>query len=164
MFNRKGYLMSVTRLSAAVLVTLALGTGIASAQDAAIKGAITARQSVMRLYAFNIGQLGAMAQGKMAYDADTASAAASNLAKLSTLNGRAMWLPGSDNGSVEGTRALPAIWAEGSDIGAKAAALREAAAAMEAAAGGGLEGLQGAMGALGGACGACHKAYRAPDQ
>ena len=42
-------------------------------------------------------------------------------------------------------------------------ALSEAAAAMETAAGQGLESLQGAMGPLGGACGACHEDYRMRD-
>lgn len=154
--------MKFTTLLSTVAVAATLFATTASAQDAAVKGAITARQSLMKLYAFNLGTLGAMAQGKMDYDAEAASAAASNLAKLTTLNGRALWVPGSDNMSAEGTRALPAIWESGSDIGAKAATMREAAAAMDAAAGGGLDSLKGAMGALGGACGDCHKAYRAP--
>jgi cytochrome c556 len=154
--------MKLKTLLSTVAVAATLFATTAAAQDAAVKGAITARQSLMKLYAFNLGTLGAMAQVKMDYDADAAGAAASNLAKLTTLNGRALWVPGSDNMSADGTRALPAIWESGSDIGAKAAALREAAAAMEAAAGGGLDSLKGAMGALGGACGDCHKAYRAP--
>ena len=36
-------------------------------------------------------------------------------------------------------------------------------AAMQAAAGGGLESLQGAIGPLGGSCGGCHDGYRQPN-
>jgi cytochrome c556 len=153
--------MKLSAFLSTLAVAATMMSGSAVAQDAAVNGAIKARQSLMQLYAFNLGQLGAMAQGKMDYDADVAGAAASNLAKLTTLNGRALWVPGSDNMTAENTRALPAIWESGSDIGAKAAAMAAAAAAMEASAGT-LAGLQGAMGALGGACGDCHKSYRAP--
>lgn len=148
-------LLAGLALAAATTTTLA-----ESHVDPAIAGAIKARQAHMQLYAFNLGTLGGMAQGKIDYDADAASAAASNLAALAHLNGRAYWVPGSDNASVDGTKALPAIWADGSDIGAKAAALVEAADAMNAAAGQGLEALQAAMGPLGGACGGCHQSYR----
>ncbi|MDP7151044.1 MAG: cytochrome c [Paracoccaceae bacterium] len=124
--------------------------------------AVNARISLMKLYAFNLGTLGAMAKGDMAYDADAASAAASNLAKLTSLNASAMWPMGTDNASDPGSRALPAIWQNFPDVGAKAAALSEAAAAMQSAAGQDLDALRAAMGPLGGACAACHKNYRAP--
>lgn len=152
----------VTRIAGLALAGLMIVGGPVAAQDAIAK-AIEARQSQMHLYAFNIGQLGAMAKGAIAYDAEQASAAAGNLALLTTLNAGAMWLPGSDAMSADKTRALPAIWDNMADVGAKANALAEAAAAMNDAAGNGLPALQAAMGPLGGACGACHKAYRAPE-
>ncbi len=71
-------------------------------------------------------------------------------------------VPGSDSDSVEGSRALPAIWADGSDIGAKAGALTDAAWAVQAAAATDLDALKAAMGPLGKACGACHETYRLP--
>ena len=77
-------------------------------------------------------------------------------------NQMAMWPGGSDNANDPNTRALPAIWENFPDVGAKAGALVEAATAMEAAAGEGLDALRGAMGPLGGACAACHESYRAP--
>lgn len=131
--------------------------------DKAIAGAIGARQSQMKLYAFNLGLLGDMAKGAVAYDADAAGKAAANLAALTRLDQSRMWPQGSDDMSVDGTRALPALWENLPDVMAKGAATAEAAAGMEAAAGAGLEQLQAALGPLGGACGACHKAYRAPD-
>lgn len=131
------------------------------AQDA-LDGAIKARQSQMQLYAFNLGQLGAMAKGSVDYDADAAKAAAGNLVKLTSLAAGPMWLPGSDNSAKTNSRALPELWQNFPDVGAKAKAAADAAVALEMAAGTSLEALQGAMGAMGGACGACHKAYRAP--
>jgi cytochrome c556 len=123
-------------------------------------GAITARKSHMQLYGHNVGVLGGMAQGKMDYDADAASAAANNLVALVNMSQGTYWPQGSDSASVEGTRALPAIWEDFPGVMAQIGGLQKAAAGMQDAAGGGLESLQAAMGPLGGACGACHKAYR----
>lgn len=153
----------------AALAGLALAGAVAGAaigeshMDPAVAAAVKARQSQMRLYAFNIGLLGGMAKGAIAYEADAASKAASNLAALSKLDQSRLWPEGSDNFELgDATAALPAIWDKSSDVMAKGMALAEAAAAMEEAAGGGLDALKAGMGALGGACGACHKAYRQP--
>ncbi|MEJ1991640.1 MAG: cytochrome c [Maritimibacter sp.] len=152
------------------LRTLALGIAgsalIASsalAHDDVAAPAIKARHSLMSLYAYNLGSLGAMAQGKMPYDAEMAQAAADNLALLSKLNAASMWPAGSDADHAEGSNALPALWENFPDVGAKAKALSDATDAMAAAAGTDLASLQAAMGPLGGACAACHKAYRAPN-
>lgn len=140
---------------------LAVADGHAEKQQ--LEAAVKARKAQMQLYSFNLGTLGAMAKTEIAYDADVAAAAAGNLAALATINQSGYWLPGTDNVSMSGaTRALPAIWAEGSTIGAKAGAFAAAVTAMDAAAGKDLASLQAAMGALGGACGDCHKAYRGP--
>lgn len=152
--------------SALVLATLGV-TGIAQAESHAsaedLTKAVKARQATMQLYAFNLGILGNMAKGSMDYNADAASAAAGNLVKLSSQNQMAYWPKGSEQGSVEGSRALPAIWEDMEGIGKAAGDLTQAAMAMEAAAGTDLASLQGAMGGLGGACGACHKSYRASN-
>ena len=124
--------------------------------------AIGARQAHMSLYSHNLGLLGGMAQGKIDYDSGAASAAASNLAALASMNQSRYWLPNTDNGNEEGTRALPALWSDMAGVGKIAGEFGAAVTAMEAAAGVDLASLQGAMGPLGGACGACHKAFRAP--
>ncbi|RFP89140.1 cytochrome c [Rhodobacteraceae bacterium 63075] len=154
-------------LSAGLVFAAALGT-VASGDDhvdPAVMKAVKARQAQMQLYAFNLGQLGAMAKGEVDYDAGAASAAAGNLAKLTSLNGRAVWLPGSDDATLgeDVTAALPAIWEEGSEIGDKAKALSMAAAEMESAAGDGLDALRGAIGDVGKSCGGCHEDYRRSD-
>ena len=79
--------------------------------------AVTARQSTMKLYAFNLGTLGAMARGTIDYNAEAAEAAAGNLVKLSSMNQMAMWPAGSDMGSLEGTKALPALWEDMAGVG-----------------------------------------------
>ena len=146
-------------LAAAVIGTSAIGDGHA---DKAIAAAVKARQAQMTLYAFNLGALGAMAKGEAEYDAAVAAGAAANLAALAQSDQSRMWPPGSDNETLgkDATGALPAIWQAGSTAGEKGMALAQAAVAMEAAAGNGLEALQGAIGAVGKSCGSCHESYR----
>ncbi|MDQ2088773.1 c-type cytochrome [Marimonas arenosa] len=155
---------TVTALAALFLAGTVTSPAIAeSHMDPAVEAAIKARKAQMQLYAFNIGLLGGMAKDAIPYDADAASKAAANLAALSKLDQSRLWPQGSDNSALgEATAALPAIWAEGSDIMAKGMAFVEASAAMEQAAGGGLDSLKAAIGPLGASCGGCHKAYRQP--
>lgn len=145
---------------------LAIAAGAATGQDAqqkALNDATKARQAQMQLYAFNLGLLGAMAKGEVAYDSAAASAAATNLASLARLDQSRLWPQGSDDMGVDGSRALPALWENMPDVMSKASDLATAATAMETAAGTDLASLQAGMGAVGGACGACHKAYRVPS-
>ncbi len=148
---------------AAGLAVAASTVFAASHIDPAIAGAIKARQGLMQMQQLNAGILFGMAQDKVAYDAAAASTAASNLMILTTIDQSALWPQGSDADSLEGTRALPAIWTDYPDIVSKAEALNEAAVAMNAAAGTDLESLKAAIGPIGEACTACHKAYRQPQ-
>ena len=150
-------------LSVAAIASFGAAAHAESHIDPAIAGAIKARQAHMQILAFNMGQLGAMAQEKMPYDAATAQVAADNIVAMTAVKQNAYWPVGSDSESVEGSRALPALWSDMDGVMAKAAAFGEAAAAMQAAAGTDLASLQGAMGALGGGCGGCHEAYRMPN-
>ena len=123
---------AILATTAAAIVLTATSFAPVQANEAAIK----ARQSLMQLYAFNLGQLGAMA----------------------------MWPEGTDNEPMAGkTAALPAIWTTFPAIAEKSQALTDAATTMAGAAGTDLASLQGAMGAVGGSCGGCHKTYRASD-
>lgn len=145
---------------AASVACLAL-PGAAAAQDADPN--VTARIGLMNLYAYNLGVLGGMAQGRMAYDAAAATSAATSLYHLARAGSARMWPAGTDTMSIDGTRALPAIWENMPDFGARAAALRDATESMMAAAGTDLASLQAALGPVGAACGACHQAYRDPQ-
>jgi cytochrome c556 len=153
-----------------MMIALATGAALVAGATAAISGeaeerAVKARQALMQVYAFNLGQLGAMVKGEMEYNADLAKASADNLVKASTMNGMAMWPKGSsmdDEGMAGKTWAKADIWADGSDVGEKAKALREAAAQMAEVAGNGLDAVKGAMGGVGGGCKGCHEKFRAP--
>ena len=152
------------------MIALATGAALVAGATAAISGeaeerAVKARQALMQVYAFNLGQLGAMVKGEMEYNADLAKASADNLVKASTMNGMAMWPKGSsmdDEGMAGKTWAKADIWADGSGVGEKAKALREAAAQMAEVAGNGLDAVKGAMGGVGGGCKGCHEKFRAP--
>ena len=72
--------------------------------------AVKARQSHMQLYQHNVAILFGMVKGSIEYDADAASAAANNLATLSSsINQRSYWTPGTSNAELgDETNALPA--------------------------------------------------------
>jgi cytochrome c556 len=124
---------------------------------------VNARQSYMGLLAYNLGVIGGMAQNRMPYDADMAATAAANLHALAMVDTSRMWAEGTDNFSMEDTRALPAIWDNSDDFSARFTAMQSATEAMMAVAGTDLASLQGAMGGLGGACGGCHQNFRQPQ-
>jgi len=131
--------------------------------DGHIAKAVEARQGFMKVVAFNLGPLGAMAKGEMEYDAEAAAAFAKNLEVLSAMNTGAMWPAGSDNAALgeDKTRALPAAWEADSKVGEKHQAWTEASASLAAVAGDGLDALKGAVGDVGKSCGGCHDDYRA---
>jgi cytochrome c556 len=147
----------------AIVAALVAGAAIAQQNQTPEEAAVAARESHMRLYAFHLGPLGGMAQEAIPYDAEMAQRAADALVALASFDQDLYWIPGTAQGEVEGSEALPAIWENYEDFEAHRVALEEAAVAMQAAAGTDLAGLQGAMGGLGGACGACHESYRAED-
>jgi cytochrome c556 len=152
-------MISITKAFVLGLSGLAFAT-LAHAQSADHSGAIKARKAHMTLYGTNLGVLGAMAQGKMPYDADAATAAAESLVALAGIDERFYWPEGSASGMAEGTRAMEAIWTDPEGFSAAQEALLVAATAMAATAGTGVEGIQAGMQAMGGACGACHQNYR----
>lgn len=147
-------------LSAAIVGSVALAATAGSDEP---NPAVEARQGHMRLQGLNIGVLAQMARGNTEYDAATAQAAADNLMAISMLDQRFYWPPGTDNESIEGTRALPAIWQEGSQAMAIGADLVAATQGLSAAAGQGLDAMRAALGPVGSACTACHDDYRQPQ-
>ncbi|MDD7971254.1 c-type cytochrome [Roseinatronobacter alkalisoli] len=122
---------------------------------------IQQRQGQFNLFVHNFALLGGMAQGRVDYDAELAQTAADNLFHVTRHNQSRLWPEGTDAESVEGTRALPAIWENLDDFMVKFAGLQDAAEGAQAVAGDGLDALRPAVGALGAACQACHQTYRA---
>lgn len=149
--------------SVSLVAAVVAGVALAQATPEEIAAAVEARQAHMKAYGAALGVLGKMAQGEVAYDAAAATEAATQLVTLSATDISAWFPVGSEAGNFPESEALPAIWENPEDVGAKAAALTAAAEALQAAAGTDLAALQGAIGPVGAACGACHELYRQPS-
>jgi cytochrome c556 len=152
--------MNVTRkLTAAALCLGVLAPAApVAAQDA--EAAIKARQGQMRILSLNLGVLGGMAKGEIEYSEEMAQYAADNLVTAASINQSFHWPEGSDTMSVDGTRALPAIWENVPDVMSNMDDLRSAAAEMQTAAAEGPEAIGAALQKVGGTCKACHDDYR----
>ncbi len=145
-----------------LILSAALAGGVAlSATAQESNPAVDARQGQFQIMALNIGVLGNMARGNTEYDAEAAQAAANNLLTMSQIDQRFHWVPGTDNESIEGTRALPAIWEEGSRVIEIWGEFGTGAEGLAAVAGDGLDAMRAALGPVGAACGSCHDDYRA---
>lgn len=138
----------------------ALAVALATPALAQDNPAVGARQGQFKLYGHNLAVLGGMAQGKIDYDAALAQTAADNLFHITRHDQSRLWPEGTDSSTIVDTRAKAEIWENLDDFTAKFGALQEASAALQAAAGGGLDGLRPAVGAVGQTCGACHEKYR----
>ena len=154
------------RFAIATTIALCATTFITvAADDFPFKKQIQARQSFMKVYAFNLGLLGAMAKGEADYDAKLAAAAANNLLAAAKMDNSAMWPAGSDadaEGLKDKTRAKPENWTTWPKASEKHQALTDALTAMAAEAGNGLEAVQANMGAVGDGCKGCHESFRVP--
>lgn len=157
--------MKFFRLLTAAALISAMAAPVAFAGGHGGNPAVKARQSHMQLYQHNLGILGGMARGNVEYNAETAQAAADNLALLTQVNQRSYWVPGTSTADLgEETRLLPALFEDGGfaraiEIGG---AMAEAATALAAVAGDGQEALGSALGGVGRQCGACHEAFQQP--
>lgn len=153
------------KLAKAMLCAAALGLIGTSVNAGEFDRQIKVRKAHMSMVGFQMGVLGAMAKGKMAYDAKAAQAAADNMAALSKMNNMALWPKGSDSSANPGmTRAKIEAWQDFPKMRKAYGAWSAASDKMAAAAGGGLDSLKGAMRTLGKSCGGCHKPFRAPKK
>ncbi|MGY9047543.1 MAG: c-type cytochrome [Rhodobacterales bacterium] len=146
-----------------LLAGLAVFGGSAALAQADFSGQIKARQGQFQILAINLGILGGMAKGETPYDAELAQHAADSLVAVSHIYEPPLWPEGSDNMSLDGTRALPSIWDERDDFLSKWAALGTAVSGMQEVAATGQEAIGPALGKVGGACKACHDKHRAPS-
>jgi cytochrome c556 len=143
------------------LVTLALAAVCgafsvsAGAQFAKPEDAIKYRQSAMFIQSQHVGRLGAMATGRVPYDAAAAVANAEVVAQISRLPWPAFG-PG-----TEGGKAKPEIWKEQAkfkDLSDRLMA--ETDKLLVAAKAGNVDSLKTAMASLGETCKACHDSFR----
>ena len=126
--------------------------------------AVEMRHGLMLQMATDLGKVGAMAKGEVAYDAAIANRSAANIAAVASVLSMDQFPEGSAYEAAADSYALPAVWATPDDFLTKIADLNTVAAAFQVAAATDVDSLKAGMGALGGACSACHKAYRQPEE
>ena len=143
-------------LSAALVATAAFAASHAG--DA--PPAVGARQAQMQMVGYHTGVLGSIEKGEMPYDSAMVDSSAKNLAALAGMEHATLWIAGTEQGAVAGSRAKPDVWSNAAGFKAKFGDMQTAAMAMVGAADAAAVGA--AMGALGGSCKACHETYRGP--
>ncbi|MBO9515767.1 MAG: cytochrome c [Variovorax sp.] len=125
------------------------------AQFAKSEDAIKYRQSAMFIQGQHVGRLGAMASGRVPYDAAAAVANAEVVAQISRLP----WAGFGPNS--EGGKAKPDIWKEQAKFKELSDRLvSETDKLLVAAKAGNLDALKAAMGPVGETCKACHDSFR----
>lgn len=129
----------------------------AMAQFQKPEDAVKYRKAAFTVMGTHFSRIGAMANGRVPFDAAVAAENAAIVQTMSKLPYTAFG-PGTDKGD---TRALPAIWAEQAKFNDAAQKMQEEVTKLSAAAKtGNLDSVKTAFGAAGQSCKACHDAYR----
>jgi cytochrome c556 len=142
-------------LLAVAVLTLSLP---AAAQFQKPEDAVKYRQGAFQVMGQHFGRLGAMANGRVPFDAATAQANADLVVTMSRLPYVA-FTEGSDK--VGNTRAKPEVWSKRADFDAAAKKTQEELVKLQAAAKtGNIDQIKAAFGAAGQSCKACHDNFR----
>ena len=150
--------MKFIALIAAAASLLAMAAP-ASAQFAKPEDAIKYRQSALFVMNQHFGRLGAMANGRVPFDAKAAADNADIVAEMAKLPW-AGFMPGTDKGAIP-TRAKPEIWTDQAKFKESSDKLIAESTKLAAAAKtGNLDSLKTAFSATAGTCKACHDAFR----
>jgi cytochrome c556 len=146
-------------IAACALAAAALSLSApATAQFAKAEDAIKYRQSALFVMGQHFSRIGAMANGRVPFDAKAAQDNADVVASMAKLPW-AGFAPGTDKGA---TKALPEIWTEQAKFKEHSEKLEADTVKLAAAAKtGSLDNLKTAFGATAGSCKACHDNYRA---
>jgi len=155
--------MKIRLIAFTTMAALTAFGALAQTAEDPFKNAVQIRQGLMLQMASDLGTLGGMAKGEVAYDKAAATKAASNVAAVASVISMAQFPAGSENGKSADSFALADIWAKQDDFLSKITDLNNAAAAMQTAAATDAGAIKASMAQLGGACSACHKAYRQPE-
>lgn len=151
-------------MNRSLLAAAAAAMGLAVALPAAAQwqkpeDAIKYRQSVLTVIANHFGRIGAMAQGRVPFDAKAAAenaAIVSDLAKLPW----AAFGEGTDKGMPN--RSKPEIWKDAAKFKTASEKMIAEVAKLDAAAkSGNLDAIKAAAGGVGGTCKGCHDDFRA---
>lgn len=143
--------------------TIALSTVAAQAQVAKsekhAKGATETRQAVFKLLGANMGPLGAMARGKMPFNAQTAEKHATRINQLSMMI--LDYTRTDTSGFKVQTEALNTVWTKRDSFEKHTQDLTDASAAlMKAAASGDEAAIKKAISGVGRTCGGCHDNFK----
>ena len=142
---------------AAITLAAAVGAAPAAAQFQKPEDAIKYRQSAMALQGATLGQVFAMANGRVPFDAKVAEENIEIVAMLNRLQFRA-FVEGSDKGN---TKAKPEIWTQKDKFAASVAKSQEDVAKLVVAGkSGNLDQIKAAVGGVGQSCKACHDEFR----
>jgi len=146
-----------------VIASLALAASVAAlsapafAQFAKPEDAIKYRQSALFVMSQHFGRVGAMANGRVPFDAKVAAENADIVAQIAQLPWAAFG-PGTDKGT---TKAKPEIWTEQAKFKEyNEKLIAETTKLAAAAKTGNLDTLKTAFGATAASCKACHDAFR----
>ena len=148
--------MKKTLVAQAFVVALGLAAALpAAAQFAKPEDAQKYRQSALSVMAAHFGRVGAMANGRVPFDAKVLQ---DNMAIVETMS-KLPWA--GFTGGQEGGKAKPEIWKEQAKFKELSENMMAEVAKLNAAAKtGNLDSIKTAFGAAGGSCKACHDAYR----
>ena len=150
----KKMIRAAALLAAAAAVSLPAAAQFAKAEDA-----INYRQSAFAVLGHPFGRLGAMANGKMPYDAAVAAADGDVIAAVSALPFTG-FVPGTEKG--HGTKVRPQAWNELPKVKEmEQKMITEVGKVSVAAKSGNLDQLKAAFGPASQTCKACHDSYRA---
>jgi cytochrome c556 len=130
----------------------------AAAQFQKPEDAIKYRQSAFTVMGAHVGRIGAMAQGRVPFDAKAAADNAAIVSAMARLPFTAFG-EGTDKGMPN--RAKPEIWKDAAKFKAASDKMVAEIAKLETAAkAGNLDAIKAAMGGVGGSCKGCHDDFR----
>jgi cytochrome c556 len=147
------------KITAAALAAFAVTLAVpAAAQFAKPEDSIKYRQSALFVMGQHFGRIGAMANGRIPFDAAAAAANADVAVAMSKLPW-AGFGPGTDKGLP--TKAKAEIWSDSAKFKAAGDKMQEEMVKLAAAAKtGSLDNLKAAFGPVAGTCKACHDDFR----
>ena len=151
----------MTRLMLVAATVAGLITALpASAQFQKPEDAVKYRKSAFTVMGNHFGRIGAMAQGRVPFDANVAAANADIVVTMSKLPyaGFVEGTGGTEKGSPNAK-----VWSDRAGFDAAAKKMQDEVVKLAAAArGNNLDAMKAAFGSAGGACKACHDDYRNP--
>jgi cytochrome c556 len=148
-------------LAACALLAVAASASAELDQEQAER-AVETRQSVLHLMGWNMAPLGAMARGRLEFDAARVETNAERLHALASMMSDAFG-PDTRANTVT-TEALDVIWEQPEAFAARIQDTIDAAGRLKSVADGGDENaLREAIAGLGSTCGSCHDDFRVDD-